>query len=84
MTGELWISGDEALVLVLLLHDEDPSDPSLGCSLTSPLYWCMSGCGHPTTGTGISLCTGLTLCQQPLYSVTKAEPSSLPGSWGFR
>jgi hypothetical protein len=80
--GELWISGDDALVLVLVLVVDvvAPSDPLLDCSSTSPLCWCISGCGHPTTGTGMSLCTGLTSCQQPLCSVTNAEPSSLPGS----
>jgi hypothetical protein len=38
VTSELQISGDEALVLVLLLDVEDPPDPLLGCSLTSLSY----------------------------------------------
>jgi hypothetical protein len=79
MTGELRISGDDVLVFVVLLDVMDPADPSSGCSLTSLLYWWMSGHGRPTTGTGMSLCTGLTSCQCPLCNVTNANPSS-PGS----
>jgi len=37
-TGELQISGDDALVFVLLLDVVNPSDSLSVCSSTSPLY----------------------------------------------
>jgi hypothetical protein len=37
-TGAFWISGDDALLLALLVLVEDDGIPSGGNSLTAPLY----------------------------------------------